>query len=172
MTRDPITDPEILAETRARNRVAGGRDRELDAEPMSPWGSPAPVEQWPCRGKCGALVEVTAAVLDAWRTSNAMLAHAGEPPLGKGEVVCCVACHPRWLAAMASRDRKAQLELDQVVRELRTLAGPPGLFAARQAELVERLRKLHHPDVPGLLREIREQRNPTSNTNTNRKKPL
>ena len=107
MTRDPITDPEVLADLRLRDRTsreradrrtAPGLNAGQDLDGLSPElaalydGAPDPiVEHWPCRGRCGRMVGVPKVALERLEDANRMLPRR-ERPIGKHEVMWCPDC--------------------------------------------------------------------------------
>lgn len=99
MTRD--LDPEVLADQRKRNAVSD-RDRD-DATPAArPFGSPEPVERWPCSG-CGVMVDIPAAALQMHAICNRKLAARGDRTLEKrGQ---CEACKRREVELEQARRR-------------------------------------------------------------------
>jgi hypothetical protein len=90
MTRDPITDPEVLADL--GHRARSERDTTRSRETAHAFGDAAIVEHWPCRKGCGAMVGVTRAGIDARETCNRRLATLREPPIGKHQVMWCPSC--------------------------------------------------------------------------------
>lgn len=75
MTRDPITDPEALADLRRRSDSE--HDRTRTREPA--FGI---VEQWPC-ADCGAMVGVGQLALDVRDSLNRELERRRQPPIPK-----------------------------------------------------------------------------------------
>lgn len=108
MTREPITDPEVLADLQLRERTArerhdrrgpDGLDVGQDPDGLSPAlaalydGAPDPdVEHWPCRGGCGRMVGVTQVAVERLAMSNQLLATKRERPIAKHEVMWCPDC--------------------------------------------------------------------------------
>ncbi len=108
MTRDPITDPEILADLRLRDRTAReradrrgpyGLDVGQDPDGLSPAiaalyaSAPDPdVEHWPCRKGCGRMVGVTSAGIEAFESCNRKLKAMRQDPIGKHQVMWCPDC--------------------------------------------------------------------------------
>lgn len=91
MSREAVTDPEIIADMQFRSRSE--LDRSRTGRAANPFDA-TPVEQWPCR-KCGVLVGVTRAAIDAFTTCNAQLRRCGEDPIAKDRVMWCPACRQR-----------------------------------------------------------------------------
>ena len=94
MTRDPITDPEVLADLSRRS------DSERDQSRTRPlgWTSPAIVEHWPCAG-CGVMVGMTRDAIDLHAMFNRQLGRRRDQPLPKRSQ--CPDCRragspPRW----------------------------------------------------------------------------
>lgn len=163
--RDRVTDPEILADQHRRARVAGGHDRELEAEPVRPFGAFGPVVAgWACRARCGRFVPVDDAAIAALANANATLRRRGEPELGVHEIVFCPACKHRAAPDRADALRRSSEEMGRLIVELKSLVDND----LRERSIVARLRELHHPDVDALLRAVRESR-ATKNTTTKRR---
>lgn len=95
MTRDPIADPEVLADL--RHRADSERDRSRTGEPM--FGI---VEHWPCDG-CGAMVGVGQLALDTRDALNRELERRRQQPLPKRAK--CDACKRREDEERAARLR-------------------------------------------------------------------
>lgn len=121
MTREPITDPEVLADLALRERTAHERaDRRTpaglepgqDLDGLSPSlaklydAAPDPiVEHWPCRGDCGTMVGVTKVGVDEYAAMNRRLRSMRQEPVPKSKVMWCPDCKKRdeELAQMARR---------------------------------------------------------------------
>lgn len=147
------TDPEILADQRARERVAGGLERPLEREPAHAMGSPAIVEHWPCR-RCKTPVGITASALEAARTMNRYAASRGIEPIRKSEAVACPACGQIEKAETAARDRANSEERVLLTRDLyASVENDP-----RIAGILRRLGELGEPDVRGLARDAEAKR--------------
>jgi hypothetical protein len=157
MTRDPITDPEVIADLRLR--AASERSRG-NGDPTLSYRAPVLVEQWPCRGKCGATVPVDEAGVHARNKANAQLARRGEPELGKHEIAFCPACKAKYAPARGDAMRRHADAMAAAIRELKTLVDND----LRERALIARLRELGHPDVDGLVRAVREGRAAKNNT--------
>lgn len=164
MTRDLITDPEVLADQRARSRY-GGADRGVpdDYEPGTR-RPPAIVAGWACRAGCGRFVPVDDVAIAALASSNATLRKRGEPELGVHEIVFCAACKHRAAPDRGEAKRRSTDETARLIAELKTLVDND----LRERSIVARLRDLKHPDVDGLLRAVRDAR-AAKNTNTKRR---
>jgi len=115
MPRLPGLDPEILADLRRREASEGDRSRSRETARAF---DPSPVEHWPCRCGCGAMVPVPQAALDTLAIMNAALARRREAPLSKAKIALCDECRRRDedLAAMqreAQRPRQqAEMQFD------------------------------------------------------------
>src|SRR5689334_9979099 len=93
VTRDFATDPEIAADLIRRARSE--RDPNRTREPANPFGAPAIVEHWPCRGGCGAMVGVTREAIEALEVHNRQLLAQRESPISKAKVMWCPRCKAR-----------------------------------------------------------------------------
>lgn len=80
MTRDPIADPEVIADLRRRD--ASDRDRSRSRNDPTAWVAPAIVERWPCTG-CSALVDMTRDAIELHAMFNRQLERRGERALAK-----------------------------------------------------------------------------------------
>lgn len=158
MTRDAITDPEIIADMRARNRVAGGLDRPIEVAPKGPlggaWAPPEIVEGWACRARCGRFVPATAEALARWADANRALQRRGLEPIGKHEVLFCASCKSKHAPERGDARRRQADAMADAIRELKGLVDND----LRERSLIARLRDLGHPDVDGLVRAVRESR--------------
>lgn len=142
--RDYDLDEEVEADRQLRNSSL--RDSSRSGEPPR-WTKPDTAAEWPCRnGACRVRVEVTADALEQMAMFNRILRERGEPEITESEVVVCDACR-RLLATheAAQRDKRNE-RTTQIIRALKQSGMPRD-----EHELLAELRKLHHPDVPGLL---------------------
>jgi len=105
MLRVPGLDPEVLADLRRREASEGDRTRSRETALAF---DPTPVEHWPCRSGCGAMVPVPQAALDTLAIMNGALARRREPPLSKAKIALCDECRQRDedLAAMQREARR------------------------------------------------------------------
>lgn len=97
MTRDPITDPEVLADLRRRNESERDTTRTPLLDPRD-----AHVERWPCRG-CNTMVGVTAVEIALHAMFNRQLAARREAPLTKRAL--CPDCKRRDEELVAAQRR-------------------------------------------------------------------
>jgi hypothetical protein len=122
-------------------------------------GDPGPFRPSPtigtvaCRGRCGARVEWTESAEDAFVLWNRILGSRRELPLDRDVVVFCASCRTTGIAMQGDRNRKAACAMRDAIRELRDCTHPQ-----RERDLVERIKKLGHPDADGLVSAIRERR--------------
>ena len=114
MTRFPCIDSEDLATLREHAREPGStRSRRA----RNPWADAARVEfveHWPCRGRCGQMIGITAETVEAFAILNGEAAVRGDRPISKLEAACCPACKRR-----EDYERQAQRR----PHEQRTIAG-------------------------------------------------
>ena len=69
--------------------------------------------QVPCAMGCGARVDLSDFVIPWIKQANAYLRRIGEPPLRRGEVVCCDACRPIWQQQERERSRQERAADDR-----------------------------------------------------------
>lgn len=125
MTRDPITDPEVLADLRRRNES----ERDTTRTRPGAWTRPAIVEHWPCKG-CGVMVGMTRDAIELHAMFNRQLERRRESPLS--ERALCPDCKRRDEELVAAQRRPhEQTEM-------------PGLTGAAQ-EPVERANRRRSP---------------------------
>lgn len=118
MTRDPITDPEILADLRRR------ADSERDTTRARPvgWTSPAIVEHWPCSG-CAAMVGMTRDAIDLHAMFNAQLERRRDKPLPKrGQCEACKRAEEERLAAQRRPHEQTEMPVVSTSAAARELA--------------------------------------------------
>lgn len=154
MSRDAITDPEILADQHARARYGGAHRDEGDGYAPARARPPAIVAGWACRARCGRFVPVDQGAIAAREDANALMRRRGEPELGVHEIVFCPACKAGSAPDRAAALRRQSDLIAGAVRELKTLVDND----LRERSLVARLRELGHPDVGALLRSVRASR--------------
>ncbi len=147
---DDTIDPEV--ERDLRLRAATERERRSSYSETSRWRPPAIVGQWRCRvPACRAWVDVPDAAMDAFATHNAKLRARGEEPLDKDQILFCDRCRDEYVRSAPDR-RRGQVERMRVaIIELKDTGDPE-----RQRELLDQIRALHHPDIDGLERWLRE----------------
>jgi hypothetical protein len=86
-----------------------------------------------------------------------------EPQLDKTKIDFCVACRKVGSVNTANNNRKGVDAVALLIREYRggtTSPKPPGPAPSekRQREILDQLKKFHHPDVNGLEQAVREAR--------------
>jgi hypothetical protein len=141
-------DPEVLADLRFRESSA--RDRTRTGETR--WTPPKVVDRVPCRGRCGSVVEWTEEAEEAFTTWNRVLAKRDEAPLDRTRIVFCNACRAEGARAGAERNRKMVDAIAGAIRELKD-----GCESHREHELLDKLERAGHPDIPGLKQWLREK---------------
>jgi hypothetical protein len=154
-------DPEVAADIAKRDASERDRTRKRDAN--YGWTKPIEVAQWPCRGRCGAIVGVTQEAVDALATGNRRVEQLGQIPIEPAHCVFCADCRARGQALVPDRNRKHSDRMASLIRDLRggtTSPEPPGPppHPAREVELIREIRSLGHPDVEGLVQTVRERR--------------
>lgn len=109
MTRDPITDPEVLADLRRR------ADSERDRTRTRPTAfAPAPiVEQWPCSG-CAAMVGMTRDAIELHAMFNAQLERRRDKPLPKrGQCADCKRAEDERIAEQRRPHEQTEMQLNR-----------------------------------------------------------
>jgi hypothetical protein len=143
-------DPEVIADLQLR--AATERDPTRSRNPPN-WSPPTVIGVVPCRARCGAVVGWTAEAEDAFETWNRILLAKREAPLDKTRIVFCVACRRGGRESTAADNRKHVDQTADVIRKLKASAKPD-----QERDLLAKLEKLHHPDIPGLLEALRAKR--------------
>ncbi len=143
-------DPEVLADLRLRE--ATERDATRSRE-MPKYVAPRIVERVPCRARCGQLADWTDEAEQAFETFNRALAAKADAPLDKTKIAFCSACVDEGRKLIADNSRKHVDKLAEKVRELKDSERPWD-----EGELLSQLRKLGHPDIPGLVSALRDRR--------------
>jgi hypothetical protein len=149
---DDEEDPEVIADLRLRAAS------EFDRTRTRPTGhrsfSPDPViGQVPCRGRCGALADWTESAENAFQTWNRVLERRDEGPLDKTRIVFCETCRKLGQHMSAERNRVHVDKLADLIRQLKESTEPES-----ERDLIERIAKLNHPDVAGLVKAIKDAR--------------
>lgn len=153
MSREPITDPEILADFGLRARTERDPSRTAQ-DPTLAWQPAVLVERWACRGKCGASIAVDDAAVHARDKLNEQLRKRGEPEVGAHEIAFCPACKQRGAPLRGEANRRTADAIAALVRELKGLIDND----LRERSVLARLRELGHPDVDGLAKAIADGR--------------
>lgn len=166
MSRAPLTDPEILADARARARFGGAHRDEGASYAPAVVRPPAIVAGWACRARCGRFVPVDDAAVSALASNNATLRRRGEPELGEHEIVFCPSCKHRAAPDRADALRRRVDETAKLIAELKTLVDND----LRERGILARLRDLGHPDVDGLRKAIADGR--ASKTTTTKRRTI
>lgn len=151
-------DEEVRADLRARVSTEYDRSRTrapLKAAEALGMGSAAIVAQWPCRGGCGALVDVTEAACDAMVQFNKHLRKRLEAPIDTAKTVFCAACRERGRKLSAENARKT---LDAISNRVAELRGNPAPNPERERVLIDELKRLGCEEVPLIVAAIRERR--------------
>ena len=143
MTRDFATDQEIAADLIARARSE--RDPNLTREPINPFGPPAIVEHWPCRGGCGQMIGVPREGIDAFVAMNRELRRRRDPEVPKHKVMWCPKCKKRddeLARAQAEARATARRPREQLGMQLDAPSSEARALAARSAPQPRRRNKL------------------------------
>lgn len=162
---DRDDDPEVRADLELRDSTA--RDRPRKSYEQVKWSPPVIVGQVPCRGRCGAVVDWPEDAEHSFQVFNGQLERTNQAPLDKTRIVFCEKCRAYGATLAADNNRKHVDKLAEVIRELRggtthPEAPGPAPHPDRERELLEQLRKLHHPDPVAFeiaLREARQRSN-------------
>lgn len=156
----PEIDPEVAADLALRASSQFDTDRTRGAVGVSGarWSPPKFVTQWPCRGKCGVLVDVDEFTVEVFAKFNRVLRQRDEQPLDASAIVFCDACRDQGKALAAQRNRQKVDAIGNAIRELKELAAQPETPRSleQQRDILMKLRKHGHPDVDGLVLAIRE----------------
>ncbi len=143
-------DPEVIADRFLR--ASTERDTTRTAKEPK-WIPPVIVDKVPCRARCGAVCEWTEEAEYAFQAWNRQLASKMDAPLDKTKIVFCEACVSRGMAMVAKANRDAVDRLAVLIRQLKAADDPD-----KDRELIEKIRKLNHPDVEGLLQCLRDKK--------------
>lgn len=147
---DEEIDPEVLADLHLRAATEREPTRMRD---MPTWKPAAIVDHVPCRNRCGRVVEWTDEAEHAFETWNRILLAKRDAPLDKTRIVFCDACRMSGVQPGADRNRKQHEMLRERIRYLKQSANPDG-----ETKVIDEIKKLGHPDVPGLLEALRQKR--------------
>lgn len=160
-------DPEVVADLRLRaytERSRTGISTEAFGAAVRQAATPPRiVDKVPCRGRCGALVDWPEDAEDRFQLFNRILASKAEAPLDKTRITFCDKCRATGMAMQGERNRKATDMMQQLIAELK--AGPKS--SDRERELLEKIKKLGHPDVNELVQAIKARRDAKSNVRRN-----
>jgi hypothetical protein len=158
-------DPEVAADARARafpSRQA--LTDEQFAQRIREVAAPKVIDRVPCRARCRSVVDWTEEAEHAFETFNRKLERDGDErgdraPLDRTRIAFCSACIAKGRAMTAANNRKYVDALAEKIREIKQSSDPMG-----ETGLIEQIKKLNHPDVPGLLSALTEAINkaPTS----------
>jgi hypothetical protein len=146
-------DPEVEADIALRERTVRERRGMSEtgfAEAIREAATPRIVDQVPCRGRCGGLCDWTAEAEEQFAMFNRELLRRREAPLDKTRIVFCQACIDRAAPIRATEARKHVEYIADLVRRVKASSNPEG-----ERELLEKLKKASHPDIPGLLEALR-----------------
>ena len=145
-------DPEVVADLKLREATLRDPTRTR-RDPTTRWDPPKIIGQWPCRNQaCRKPVDVTADAVEYFDMFNRMLAARGELPLESSLTVACTECRRLLEDHRAVRNRDRREELRDAIKQLKASKNPP-----TEHDLIKRITKLGHPDVPGLLQALAER---------------
>lgn len=148
-------DPEVVADLRLREYTAKSRQGLSDAgfgQAIRDTATPKIVDRVPCRNRCGAVVGWTEEAEHTFDTFNRQLARKMEPQLDKTQIMFCPSCVAAGRELRAQGLRGLVDKIAVAIRELKD-----GCDDERQRELLKKLEKAGHPDVPGLEQWLREK---------------
>lgn len=151
--REPFAiDPEVLADLQLREHTERTR-RTKPVDAIYAYKPPEFVGAWRCR-RCGVLVEIQASDLENLAMWNRVLKARGEAPIDNTKIALCDECKAVE-DDRRSDGRKEQAGIvNDLIRSLKATDDIDGIDARAQTK---RLRELGHPDVDGLLHELRER---------------
>lgn len=155
-------DPEVLADLRLRESTE--RDRAPANAAIYDWRRPQFCGAWPCR-TCSTLVPVQASDLENVAMWNRILKARGEEPIEVERVMFCDDCRALHKDRGAGKRREQNERLAEEIRKLKAAPDPD-----RERATINTLRDLGHPDVDGLLHELRERAGSTSKAKASRGK--
>lgn len=144
-------DPEVEADLRLRASTEHDHTRARGPAPM--FGAPKFAAEWPCRAKCGAMVQVTEAAVETWRMFNSTLRKRGEEPIEAEKIVFCTPCRTTGTTMRPDGLRKQVDSMAEVIRKLKN-----GGSAEEERTWMKQLEKGGHPDVGGLIASIAERK--------------
>lgn len=153
MTRPPdFRDPEVLADLRRRVELERTRPTSPEKiEAVYAWKAPEFIGAWKCR-TCGQLVPIQESDMANLAMWNRELRKRNEEPIDTARIVFCDACRTEHRKSAPGRRTEEVARLAEVIRTLKGAADPD-----REMATIRTLRDLGHPDVDGLLSELRER---------------
>lgn len=158
-------DPEVLADMQLRIDTEADKTRKRrTTNALGLDWPPAFSGQWLCRRpSCGNLVSVTKDAVDIADTCDGWLVRRNEPKLVRSEIVFCDDCMVYYRESRGPKLRERVDEMAKDIAALKEATDPPG-----ETEILARLKKYGHPDIPGLLRAIRDRRSPPTSSGRRR----
>lgn len=146
-------DPEVIADLKLRAYTEHDRSRTRHAVHAFGAGGPDPiVAEWSCRNpECRKPVAVTQTAIDTLAQFNGdayKLARESRP-IKESTVVACSDCEQLARDYRAKAMDKRRYELSKAVKMMREKKNPRD-----EQDLIALLKKLKHPDVPGLIEAI------------------
>ncbi len=141
-------DPEVIADLRLRAQTERERGNRAAAAPV--WTPPVIVDSWPCRHpQCSVRVDVTQDVVDQLAVFNGYLRRRNERPIPTDAVVVC---DTHRLALTAYRTEQLDKKRTAMTEAVQKLKASPN--ARAEHELLAELKRMHHPDIDGLLQSL------------------
>jgi hypothetical protein len=146
-------DPEVIADLQLRAYTERARTGLSDAafgQAIRQAATPRIVGQVPCRGRCGSTCDWTAEAEEQFAMFNRELLRRREAPLDKTRIVFCQRCIDSAAPIRATEARKHVEYIADLIRRVKASGNPEG-----ERDLLEKLKKANHPDIPGLLEALR-----------------
>lgn len=143
-------DPEVIADLRLRAASEHDRSRARSLK-IYDWKQPEFVGSWPCRRPgCKGRFDVQDDDIARFNMFNRELAKKNEQGIKPSDVAYCEPCKGVYVATAANRRRGLVEKLRVLIVELKASRDPAG-----EKELLEKMKAMHHPDIPGLIEAIR-----------------
>lgn len=146
-------DPEVVADLKLRaatERSRKGLTEAGFAAAIREAATPRIIDQVPCRARCGRLCDWTAEAEEQFEMFNRELLRRREAPLDKTRIVFCQACIDGATPIRATEARRHVEYVAGLVRQVKASSNPEN-----EKDLLEKLKKASHPDIPGLLEALR-----------------
>jgi hypothetical protein len=146
-------DPEVIADLQLRAYTEKTRKGLSEAQfgaAIREAATPRIIEQVPCRARCGNVCDWTVEAEEQFAMFNRELLRRREAPLDKTKIVFCQRCIDSAAPIRATEARKHVEYIADLIRRLKASSNPEG-----ERELLEKLKRASHPDIPGLLEALR-----------------
>lgn len=145
-------DPEVVADMQKRDASERDRTRARSAVGFggNAWTSPKFVGKWRCANpECAALVDITEEAFEALCTFNGKLRSDNQQPLDTNKIARCPECVAKIQVIREEKQHERREQLAYAIQQLKQSRDP-----RNERDLVEKIKKLHHPDVEGLLESL------------------